>query len=299
MPKLLMDFLHEKQEPFSMDQYLLERGLIPFMCNNSSKPSKRSSIRRPKSVPNCTEFVKAAVGRVVEIINGDRRNRSCDETCDDRYLSKIGTTLEEEVDEDKKLEESVKCFDKQLSHVYVLDATESGKGSPLYHEQRYIQTTTTMQENSLKFTPKPHHHPKKYYNNIKDLYQEFMMNTDSYSSKYLTNMMVLERTKPLMIDCVREIIESHKKQNKGIYNLKKILDTDELWLFVRKNVWEWSQDPVDETNLVCFLRNDLLASTEESRVNYENIKNETSMEIGAVILEGIVDELVEELCGEI
>ncbi|EYU25537.1 hypothetical protein MIMGU_mgv1a021318mg [Erythranthe guttata] len=72
MSKLLVEFLQEQQEPFALDNYLLERGYskgstTSSALRNSARFLKKSASlglrKRREIVPKCSEFVRAVCGR--------------------------------------------------------------------------------------------------------------------------------------------------------------------------------------------------------------------------------------------
>ncbi|EYU34169.1 hypothetical protein MIMGU_mgv1a024445mg, partial [Erythranthe guttata] len=78
MPKLLVEFLQEQQEPFALDNYLLERGYskgstTSSTLRNSARFLKKSASlglrKRREIVPKCSEFVRAVCGRFVVLHN--------------------------------------------------------------------------------------------------------------------------------------------------------------------------------------------------------------------------------------
>lgn len=112
-------------------------------------------------------------------------------------------------------------------------------------------------------------------------------------NQYSINKRALQQTKQLLVDCVREVIENQRKRDDETgQQLKKILGAEELWKLVCENVWLWSRDSIDETNIAHMLNSDFMASLEEWSYASDQHKNEIAMEIGDAILEDIVNEIV-------
>ncbi|KAL2232693.1 UNVERIFIED_CONTAM: hypothetical protein Sindi_1449300, partial [Sesamum indicum] len=329
MPKLLGDFLQEQQEPFALEIYLLERGYysratsLDNANSNFLNSAKRSTCcglkKRQHAVSNCSDFVKAVLGRLVlhnkhKIKNRGRCNRKgiptgnhgSGECVDDDEFSSASCTdtnlsdscsesgeedrrcvaadigrrppengnlfSEEEADADGEMKwRSIEHRDNQLSPVSVLEETESD-------EEDYNSKTTLQGECSTSISQ---HKSKQATEELEEL-----VGSNSYD-QYIINKRALQQTKQLLVDCVREVIEKHRKRDpkKMREQLKKILGADELWKLVCESVWVWSQNPVDETNVVHLLGYDLLASAEEWSTGLEQQKEEISMEIGDAILD--------------
>lgn len=109
-------------------------------------------------------------------------------------------------------------------------------------------------------------------------------------NQYSINKRALQQKKQLLVDCVREVIENQRKRdNETGLQLKKILGAEELWELVCENVWLWSRDSIDETNIAHMLNCDFI---EEWSCASDQQKNEIAMEIGDAVLEDIVNEIV-------
>ncbi|KAI3465238.1 hypothetical protein Pfo_021901 [Paulownia fortunei] len=323
MPKLLAEFLQEQQEPFALEVYLLERGYSRGTSLDASSSFRNSAqfltgsascgLRsRRHALPNCSEFVKAVFSRLLlqynqKIKNPENGGRKCtlpddresrQEHADgDKFSSASGTTVfnscsendvedahcleEEEADADRKLKwRSMEDSNKQLSPVSVLEETES--------DDKQYNFKTTQGESSTSISQCKPKQPTHY--SVQELQE--LVGSNSYA-QYIINKRALQQTKQLLIDCVREVIEIHRKRDhKGRQQVKKILGAEELWKLVCENVWLWSQDSIDETNIVHLLNYDVMASAEEWRTDSEQQKEEISMEIGDAILEGIINEIV-------
>ncbi|PIN19098.1 hypothetical protein CDL12_08229 [Handroanthus impetiginosus] len=303
MPKLLAEFLQEQQEPFDLKLYLLERG-YSGTTNLDAASSFSNSAQVPKksaAFTNCSQLVKAAFSslllhnkkKINNARNGGKKSSYCldnrdEDANEEEFCSASETTVlsscaesdvengnllsEPEDEEDREMKwRSMEDSNKQLSPVSVLEETESDEGSTLHGNNRKYKFETAQGESSTSL-------------------QE-LVGSNSYA-QYIINKRVLKQTKRLLIDCVREVIENHRKRDKGRKHLKNILGADELWKLVCENVWIWSQDSVDEANIVHLLHCDLLDSIEEWSSDFEEKREEILMEIGDAILEDIVNEIV-------
>ncbi|KAL3840503.1 hypothetical protein ACJIZ3_025094 [Penstemon smallii] len=315
--KLLGQFLQEKQEPFALEVYLNERTYHKSTSLNSSSnfhnPSKilkssstfalkKKKKRRNSAIPNCSIFLKVLFGQIVSANNNKKIKNS-------RNGGQISTTLrenrknkeegvgiqsmkstgeffgEKQAKVDRKLKSGEVEEHKQLSPVSVLVDTESDdEVSPLHYKQCHSKTT---QGESSTSTSQCKFEKPTYYNTVQE-FQE-IADSDSYG-QYVVNKRVLQQKKQLLIDCAREVIENHKKRDKRREQLKKILGADELWKLVCENLWIWSQDPIDESNIIHLLHSDLLASEEEWSEGSKQQKTDISIKVGDAILDDIINE---------
>ncbi|KAK6160588.1 hypothetical protein DH2020_003969 [Rehmannia glutinosa] len=304
MPKLLAQFLQEQQEPFALEVYLLERGYSKGTTRDAASTNSRffKAKRRYVDVPHCSEFVKAVFGRhsnrkisknhgiAGRKCNFPKNRGSVEGHADEDEFSCSESDAngnifsEEKVDAERKLKWRINMEDgnKQLSPVSVLEETESDQGSsPVHHNECNLKTTQGETSTSIISQHKP-----------KEPTHELTSCPNNPYDQYMINKRALQQKKQLLIDCVREVIENHrKKDDKKGQQLKKILGTEELWKLVCENVWLWSQNSIHETNIFHLLNYDFMASVEEWINDFEMQKEGILMEIGDDILEGILSEI--------
>ncbi|GER30033.1 RNA-binding (RRM/RBD/RNP motifs) family protein [Striga asiatica] len=270
MPKLLGEFLQEQQEPFALDIYLFERGF---------RNHRARSFKKWDSVPNCVEFAKAAFGRLI------LQNRF--------HKAKIKSYFPGNRNgQEDKLGTKQNKF-RSASHSLFLEAKTAYANGNTKHESETesddkanydFNTKTRCEDESSASKSKPK----------RPMYS--VVGPNSYE-QYIINKRALHETKRLLIDCLREVIENHRKifEKKGRHQneqqLKRILGTEELWQLVCENVWLWSKNSIHETNTLVLLNYDFLDSEEEWTSLFELQKEEIAMEIGEAILEGIISEL--------
>lgn len=124
--------------------------------------------------------------------------------------------------------------------------------------------------------------------------QEFVgSNSISPSSHYSKNKKAVQQTRQLLFDCVREVVEKHKKESEG-QQIQGILRPEQLWELICENLYVWSKESINETNikhLVCY---DVLASTQEWN-DLENQTKEIGSQLGDAILEDIINEITTEI----
>ncbi|KAL8490197.1 hypothetical protein ACS0TY_025929 [Phlomoides rotata] len=279
MPKLLVEFLNEQQEPFSLDVFLLERG-----HSIGTRVRTRRFLKRCYATRRCSKLVKAVFGRLA--LDNDQRVENCGNCEGDEHVfsSASGTTIynscsesdaeDAEVDAERELKwRSIEDnYDynndnnnKQLSPISVLEETDQTEesSSPLHQKQCNSKTTQEFEDSSNNF------------------------------AQYIINKRAMQQSKTLLVDCVREVIENQRrKDDKNGEQLKKVLGSDELWKLVCENVWVWSQDSIDETNILQLLHTDFMASEKEWSSAFEKQRNEVCVEIGDAILEAVINEII-------
>jgi hypothetical protein len=109
------------------------------------------------------------------------------------------------------------------------------------------------------------------------------------SPQLLKSKRVLQQTNQLLFDCVREVVESHAKKERGKQHYKKFLGPEELGKLICERITSWGIQDGDETNTNYFLD-----SVEEWRA-FEQQKREIEFDIGDTILEEIKNEIVTEM----
>ncbi|KAL0307885.1 UNVERIFIED_CONTAM: hypothetical protein Scaly_2560300 [Sesamum calycinum] len=326
MPKLLGDFLQEQQEPFALEIYLLERGYysratsLHYANPNFLNSAKRSTCcglkKRQHAVSNCSDFVKVVLGRLVlhnshKIKNRGRGNKkgiptgnhgSREEGVDDDEFSSVsctGTNLsdscyESEEDDRRSVAADIGCRPPENGNVFSgeeADADGEMKWRSIEHRDNQLSPVSVLEETESDegecSTAISQHKSKQATEELEEL-----VGSNSYD-QYIINKRALQQTKQLLVDCVREVIEKHRKERtqENERTAEEILGADELWKLVCESVWVWSQNPVDETNVVHLLGYDLLASSEEWSTGCEQQKEEISMEIEDAILDGIINEI--------
>lgn len=114
-------------------------------------------------------------------------------------------------------------------------------------------------------------------------------------SQYARNRKATQQTKQLLFDCVTEVVDSHRRKDLRDQQMGRILDPEQLWKLICENIWAWSQDPIDETNIKQLVHFDFLESDPEWR-GFHGVQ---AQEIGAIIseimLEDIRDEIVRDM----
>lgn len=102
---------------------------------------------------------------------------------------------------------------------------------------------------------------------------------------------ILQQTRQLLFDCVREMTETHAKKMKGDQNSRKFLGAEQLGKLIYEKLRIWDIQAGDETNINFLLESDFLSSVEAWNCN-EQQEREICCEIGDDILEEIIKEIV-------
>ncbi|KAI4337079.1 hypothetical protein L6164_015534 [Bauhinia variegata] len=113
-------------------------------------------------------------------------------------------------------------------------------------------------------------------------------------SQVLKSKRVLQQTKQLLFDCVRQITLSIPRKDKGHQGYKQFLGPEELGRLICAKTKEWGKQASDQTNLTNLLTLDYLNSIDEW-CDFQPHKNDISVEIADAIFERVSDETVSEI----
>lgn len=114
------------------------------------------------------------------------------------------------------------------------------------------------------------------------------------SPQYMKSKKVLQQTRQLLFDCVREVVEAHARKERGKQHYKELLGPEELGRLIFERMKLWGKQAGDERNINYFLGLDFSDSMKEWRT-LEQQKREIALEIGDAILEEIQTEIVIEM----
>ncbi|POO03726.1 hypothetical protein TorRG33x02_000300 [Trema orientale] len=105
---------------------------------------------------------------------------------------------------------------------------------------------------------------------------------------------VLHQTRQLLFDCVREIVETHAKRERGHYG-KGVLGPEELGELLWEKMKAWSKLAGDDSNNITYLLGlDFVDSAQEWMNGFDSETKEICSEIGDAIAEEIMNEFVIE-----
>lgn len=114
------------------------------------------------------------------------------------------------------------------------------------------------------------------------------------SPHFAKSKRVLQQTRQLLFDCVREMTETHaKKEREKQRNCIGFLGAEEIGNLLYEKLGTWGNQAGHEANINFVLELDLLGSAEEWSNNYQE-RREIGNEIGDTILEEIIEEIVAE-----
>ncbi|XP_009361074.2 uncharacterized protein LOC103951432 [Pyrus x bretschneideri] len=113
------------------------------------------------------------------------------------------------------------------------------------------------------------------------------------SPHFAKSKRVLQQTRQLLFDCVREMTENHAKKMKDHqqHNCDQFLGAEEIGKLVYEKLGGWgSKQAGHQANVNFLLESDLLASAEEWGDNYQE-RREIGSEIGDAILQDIIKDI--------
>ena len=150
--------------------------------------------------------------------------------------------------------------------------------------------------------------------------QEFVKSY--FSPQYLKSKMVLQQTKQLLFDYVKEIVETQEREGKLQCHHQQFLGPEELGKVIGEKIKSWDKQSGNESNLIKLLDLDLpsseqgwsnykpdrrdkglavedtvldLLDSEQDWKEYEPQRRETGSEIGDIILEELVNDIVRNM----
>ncbi|GAV56637.1 DUF4378 domain-containing protein [Cephalotus follicularis] len=110
-------------------------------------------------------------------------------------------------------------------------------------------------------------------------------------SQHLKSKRILNQSKQLLFDCVREMIATQGRTGMKQQHSKNFLRSEEFAKLISEKVNAWGNQPVDESNIMQPLDLNILDSELEWS-DFEQQKREIGVEIGDAILEEIRKEIV-------
>lgn len=113
-------------------------------------------------------------------------------------------------------------------------------------------------------------------------------------SQYLTGKRVLQQSKQLLFDCVRELVETHRSEGGRGKEFLEILGPAEIWKILGEDIRTWSKLSGNETNTTQLVHLDFAASAERWKGFYIEMR-----EMGAVIGDAILEDISEEIAVDI
>lgn len=160
---------------------------------------------------------------------------------------------------------------KQLSPVSVLDETESSDDDHSPHVK------------SKQGCPKA--------NKQEEFSRPSVCNSGETSpeSQYIKNKKAVQQSRQLLFDCVREVVDNQRDKHTQKDEFQRILGAEQLWELLLQNIWLWSQESINETNINHLMHFDMLNSFELSS------DVEEKREIGKVVSDLIFVDISNEI----
>ncbi|GFY85968.1 hypothetical protein Acr_04g0007060 [Actinidia rufa] len=291
--KQLGEFLQEKQEPFILEIYLLERGYLKnlnpntgfrYCSSNSSSFLKRSASlglsRRRKVIPNCSKIVKAVFNKLVSVSSNQKLKNSAsgkgnssvgdrEKAESDRFSSASSTTVFHSCSE-SDAEDGPNSLQKDG------DSCPASKFCNLVQEKEVVTDRKlqlrSREEDSKELSPCVGHNKNaKTRDNIyafsfsKSIFQTSVDEPKGSdpSSQYIIDKRDLQQSKQLLFDCVRELVETGGWKKRRRQQLVELPRPEELGKLLCEDIRTWSKLSGNETNTTQLLNSDLAASVGE------------------------------------
>ncbi|TYH72133.1 hypothetical protein ES332_D05G233600v1 [Gossypium tomentosum] len=329
----LGDLLQEQQEPFILEVYLLERGCChgnsgKFLdkCGSQNKSKK-------KRIPHFPKVLKALLCNKLFKIKGVRTKNSDDEETEDadRFSSASSATVYNSCsDSDVELDEPPMFADTSMSDLKLYHETEKKILIETHKDKQAAADTEfewrCMEEQVSTSTSSCPLDNSRQQVSGKRLFWSKLIKEDSVLSAWLLNLLlqhrpeksscvgfkqlkvphwssssrpssmskrVLQQTKQLLFDCVRELVENnHDKEQKG----KSFKESGEEIRKVRcENMKGWGKRCGDGSNIKQLLELDIINSTQEWKNGFESHKRDVGIVIGNAIVEEITSEVVMDI----
>ncbi|KAF3447470.1 hypothetical protein FNV43_RR12656 [Rhamnella rubrinervis] len=124
---------------------------------------------------------------------------------------------------------------------------------------------------------------------------EAVRSNPSLQTQLLKSKRMLQQTRQLLFDCVRELVETHARKvgEKQQHYHKQFLGPEELGKLLSEKMKGWSKQAGDETNITNLLDLEFSDSIQQWS-NFGPAKTEIGLEIGDKILQEIIDQIVSE-----
>ncbi|KAI8550113.1 hypothetical protein RHMOL_Rhmol06G0079200 [Rhododendron molle] len=316
--KQLGELLQEQQEPFILEIYLHEKGYL----KKSASWGPKNKIR--KVIPSCSKIViKAVFKKLVESFRNTQKARINSASGDGNHSDQeIGRRSDQYTADSERFSSA---SGTTLFHSSSGSDTEGRTGSPQPHsgnlvEAKEIETDRRRvpwrcrEENSKGLSPVPEleeEAPSHENSQVQNKKQRNAKTKDSIlatsfcklvfelpidepstdtPSQYLTGKRVLQQSKQLLFDCVRELVETHRSEGGRGKEFLENLGPAEIWKILGEDIRTWSKLSGNESNTTQLVHFDFAASAERWKGFYIEMR-----EIGAVIGDAILEDFSEEI----
>ncbi|MCD9645894.1 hypothetical protein HAX54_035247 [Datura stramonium] len=324
MSKQLGQFLQEQQEPFTLETYILERGQFGSKhlisdgdfrcCSSSSKFLKRSAScgakKRRKVIPNCSKIVKSVLNKLITISHSNQKiknylasegHKNTDIADDDKFSSASSTTVFNSCSDSNDAEEadnlsSPQAADDIFLHEKLVSEDRRKLRLDFLEESKQLSPVSVLEETESSDDESPHVKKQECLKAKKQ--EEFSSTSSVYNSgetspesQYIKNKKAIQQSRQLLFDCVKEVVENQRNKDPQKEEFQRILGAEQLWELLLQHIWLWSQESINETNIINHLvHSDLLSSFEQSS-GVEEVR-EIGRVVGDLIFVDISNEIV-------
>ncbi|KAJ6678959.1 DUF4378 DOMAIN PROTEIN [Salix purpurea] len=311
--------------------------------HNDEKINVSEKSRNDQQVPELDRFSSASSATVFNSFSESEVEEMSASSQNDILLATNTSQLlnlhnPQEVSADRKLQQQCIEESRQLSPASVLERIPSHGNFPI-HSNKTEDSSTAEEESATKTRVRL---PVKftedcilsaslwevlfYPPNEKPVCgeatetQEFVQSY--FSPQYLKSKMVLQQTKQLLFDYVKEIVETQEREGKLQCHHQQFLGPEELGKVIGEKIKSWDKQSGNESNLIKLLNLDLpsseqgwsnykpdrrdkglavedtildLLDSEQDWKEYEPQQRETGSEIGDIILEELVNDIVRNM----
>ncbi|GKV10404.1 hypothetical protein SLEP1_g21772 [Rubroshorea leprosula] len=311
----LGQFLLEQQEPFILEVYLSERGLVKkgYKSEANSGCCCSNSSRNRKRIPHGSKVLRAVYNKLIsrnknsENKDGKPKHRNIQEqegaepdrfsstssitvynSCPDTDIEEPSTTVnnsqfddqrEKEADTEGKFQWNGMEDSKQQRPVSVLEKLPCSRTFPLHQETEDFMISDSTSDFLLQSTTE-----KSGFAGTRE-FQELVWINPQSPFQYLISKRVLHQTKQLLFDCVRELVQSHEGKERRQSDSKEVFGAGELRQLLCVKLEGWGEQSVK------LLDSDFVNSSPEWS-DFDSVKRDLGLEIGDAILEDITEEIM-------
>ncbi|KAJ6321045.1 hypothetical protein OIU78_016276 [Salix suchowensis] len=283
--------------------------------HNDEKINVSEKSRNDQQVPELDRFSSASSATVFNSFSESEVEEMSASSQNDILLATNTSQLlnlhnPQEVSADRKLQQQCIEESRQLSPASVLERIPSHGNFPI-HSNKTEDSSTAEEESATKTRVRL---PVKftedcilsaslwevlfYPPNEKPVCgeatetQEFVQSY--FSPQYLKSKMVLQQTKQLLFDYVKEIVETQEREGKLQCHHQQFLGPEELGKVIEQGWSNYKPDRRDKGLAVEDTVLDLLDSEQDWK-EYEPQQRETGSEIGDIILEELVNDIARNM----
>ncbi|XP_065847063.1 uncharacterized protein [Euphorbia lathyris] len=306
MAKQLKQLLQEKQEPFVLELYLLEKGYLRNTFNSIDLK------RTQKDIPKCSKLLRAVYNQLISL--NDRLKiktsnpRDVAETPDLGRLSSQETSTSQqrkmtirvtEVVTDRKLPCQWLDESRQLSPVSVLEEVVSNRDSPSPApnngrrklssiKQKKVTEDSILSASLWKILYQSGRQKSTLPGGPAEIQELVHSEGNSKSEKDL------QQTRQLLFDCVREIVETQENKRQQQQQQTQYLATQEFGKLIEEKIKCWGKQHGEESRLACLFELEFRNSAHEW-IGYKPHARKIGRDTGDAILDEIMNEIVMDM----